>query len=163
VWAHVSLAELRAMEDGTLLEAEWITAMQIRWAARRGGAADGTGSDGGAWLNGDAARAIACDASITPIVTGDVDLGALDDLVRLCLELAGHGAHCHLGQEPTPAVEDGGHTSLQGCELLRSFHHQVVIHRWGWTLTLNPDGTTTAWNPDRTKVLHSHGPPARAG
>jgi hypothetical protein len=47
--------------------------------------------------------------------------------------------------------------------LLCSFHHQVVIHRWGWTLTLNPDGTTTAWNPDRTKVLHSHGPPARAG
>jgi hypothetical protein len=42
-------------------------------------------------------------------------------------------------------------------------HHQVMIHRWGWTLVLNPDGTTTAWNPDRTKVLHSHGPPARAG
>jgi hypothetical protein len=38
--------------------------------------------------------------------------------------------------------------------------HQIVIHRWGWTLVLNPDGTTTAWNPDRTKVLHSHGPPA---
>ena len=30
-------------------------------------------------------------------------------------------------------------------------------------LVLNKDGTTTAWNPDRTKVLHSHGPPARAG
>ena len=43
------------------------------------------------------------------------------------------------------------------------FHHQVVIHRWGWTLKLNPDGTTTAWNPDHTKILHSHGPPARAG
>ena len=28
---------------------------------------------------------------------------------------------------------------------------------------LNKDGTTTAWNPDRTKVLYSHGPPARAG
>jgi predicted MPP superfamily phosphohydrolase len=39
------------------------------------------------------------------------------------------------------------------------FHHQVCVHRWGWTLALNPDGTTTAWNPDRTKVLHSHGPP----
>jgi hypothetical protein len=25
---------------------------------------------------------------------------------------------------------------------------------------LNPDGTTTAWNPDKTKVLHSHSPPA---
>jgi hypothetical protein len=26
-----------------------------------------------------------------------------------------------------------------------------------------PDGTTTAWNPDKTKVLHSHSPPARPG
>ncbi len=43
------------------------------------------------------------------------------------------------------------------------YHHQVVIHRWGWTLVLNPDGTTTAWNPDKTKVLHSHSPPSRAG
>jgi hypothetical protein len=47
--------------------------------------------------------------------------------------------------------------------LLCFYHHQVVIHRQGWTLVLNPDGTTTAWNKDRTKVLHSHGPPARSG
>ena len=38
-----------------------------------------------------------------------------------------------------------------------------MIHRLGWTLVVNPDGTTTAWNQDKTKVLHSHGPPARAG
>ena len=57
----------------------------------------------------------------------------------------------------------GGKTSTKDCVLLCSYHHQIVIHRWGWTLVLNPDGTTTAWNPDRTKVLHSHGPPARAG
>jgi hypothetical protein len=58
---------------------------------------------------------------------------------------------------------NGGPTSVSHCILLCFFHHQVVIHRWGWTLVLNPDGTTTAWNPDRTKVLHSHSPPARAG
>lgn len=58
---------------------------------------------------------------------------------------------------------DGGKTSLRDCVLLCTFHHQVCIHRMGWTLVLNPDGTTTAWNPGRTKVLHSHGPPARAG
>ena len=53
----------------------------------------------------------------------------------------------------------GGATSLKDCVLLCSYHHQIVIHRWGWTLLLNPDGTTTAWNPDHTKVLYSHGPP----
>jgi hypothetical protein len=248
------------MEDGSWLETEWITELRIRWAARRAEAADGAGSDGGAWLDGDAARAAACDAAIAPVVTGEVDVGALDDLVRLCLQLTGHGACCQSRQDPAhtdPAGLDqlsqmsreaiqqaiigkaadllsgpgglasflrtqqlgarlagpslpldigfsttipagirnavilrdrrcrwpggcnqppaacqvhhvthkanGGDTSLQGCVLLCSFHHQVVIHRWGWTLVLNPDGTTTAWNPDRTKVLHSHGPPARAG
>jgi hypothetical protein len=38
-----------------------------------------------------------------------------------------------------------------------------LLGQWGWTLAVNPDGTTSAWNKNRTKVLHSHGPPARAG
>jgi hypothetical protein len=58
---------------------------------------------------------------------------------------------------------NGGKTSLKDCVLLCHYHHQVMIHRLGWTLTVNPDGTTTAWNKDKTKILHSHGPPARAG
>jgi hypothetical protein len=59
--------------------------------------------------------------------------------------------------------KNGGKTSTKDCLLLCFYHHQVVIHRWGWTLVLNPDGTTIAWNKDKTKVLHSHSPPARAG
>ncbi len=286
VWAHISLAELRAMDDGSLLETQWIGEMRIRWAARRAEASDGSGGDGGAWLDGDAARAAACDAAITPIVTGDVNPGVLDDLVALCLRFAGHGARCAPQPAPDPARPDGdpadepgpasspasapvqppadppaglallsgmsreaiaqaiigkaadllsgpgglasflrtrqlgarlagpslpldigyattippgirnavilrdkrcrwpggchqrasacevhhvkhkangGHTSTKDCVLLCFYHHQVVIHRQGWTLVLNPDGTTTAWNPDRTKILHSHSPPARAG
>ena len=58
---------------------------------------------------------------------------------------------------------NGGKTSVKDCVLLCPFHHQVAIHRWGWALVLNPDGTTTAWNKDKTRVLHSHGPPARPG
>jgi len=58
---------------------------------------------------------------------------------------------------------DGGKTSVKDCMLFCTHHHQVEIHRNGWTVILNPDGTTTAWNKDKTKILHSHGPPTRAG
>jgi hypothetical protein len=259
VWGHISLAELRDLDDGSVLQGQWIAEMAARWAARRAAASEGGGGDGGAWLDGKAARAMACDAIIAPIVTGEVDPGVLDDLVRLCVELdrldhaadrpgptdsgradsrpaaspsrealqkaiigkavdllsgpgglasflrtqqlgarlAGPSLPLDIGYAKTipPAIRNavilrdrrcrwpggcrqpaaacqvhhvkhkahGGPTSLKECVLLCSFHHQVVVHRWGWTLVLNPDGTTTAWNPDRTKVLHSHGPPARAG
>jgi Domain of unknown function (DUF222)/HNH endonuclease len=52
----------------------------------------------------------------------------------------------------------GGPTSLGNLRLLCKFHHLIVIHRWGWTLTCHPDGTTTATSPDG-RTLHSHGPP----
>ena len=60
--------------------------MRARWAARRAAASE-TGASDGAWLGGDAAAAIACDAAMAPVVTGDVNVDALDDLVRLCVEL----------------------------------------------------------------------------
>jgi hypothetical protein len=56
-------------------------------------------------------------------------------------------------------LADGGKTSVDGCALYCFFHHHVVIHEWGWTVTLNADGTTTARSPDGTKVLRSHSPP----
>jgi hypothetical protein len=226
--------------------------VRARWAAHRAAASVG-GSDGAAWLDGDAAAAVTCDALLTPVVTGEVNPAALDDLVRLCVELAGHGSgrcgdgagaaaptargrealeqaiigkavdlvsgpgglasflrtrqlgarlggpslpldvgyaesvpagirnavllrdrHCRwAGGCSQPAAgcqvhhvkhkSRGGKTSVRDCVLLYWFHHEIVIHRWGWTLVLNPDGTTTAWSPDKTRVLHSHSPPARAG
>ncbi len=267
-WAHMSLVELLTLDgDGALL-GQWTDAVRARWAGHRAAASMG-GSDGAAWLDGAAAAAVACDALISPVVTGDVDPGALDGLVRLCVELArlgpgtrpddpeagdpdpddrdrepaatgaGPGSmarealeraiigkavallsgpgglasflrreqlgaplagpslpldigysdtvpaairhavtlrdqHCRWAggcTQPASACQvhhvrhkaNGGPTSVTDCILLCFFHHQVAIHRWGWQLVLNPDGTTTAWNPDRTKVLHSHSPPARAG
>ena len=257
VWAHISFADLIALDGSSALQQEWTARVRAQWAGHRAEASAG-GSDGGAWLDGDAAEAVACDAAMAPIVTGEVNLAALDDLVRLCVELdrlRHHGAggdggeapaapgrdttraweaveqavigkavdllsgpgglasflrrrqlgarlggpslpldigysetipasirnavilrdkHCQWAgrcNQPAAACEvhhvkhkkDGGKTSVRDCVLLCWFHHQVVIHRWGWILVLNPDGTTTAWNPDKTKVLHSHSPPARAG
>ena len=56
----------------------------------------------------------------------------------------------------------GGTTSLNNLILLCAFHHLTAIHRWGWHLTLHPDGTVTAVSPDKQRTLNSHGPPARA-
>ncbi len=56
----------------------------------------------------------------------------------------------------------GGPTSLTNLLLLCTFHHLIAVHRWGWGIVLLPDGTLTATSPDRTRTLHSHGPPARA-
>jgi len=247
VWAHISLADLLRLDGSSALQEQWTAQVRARWAGHRAAASEG-GGDTGAWLDGDAAEAIACDAAMAPIVTGDVNPDALEDLVRLCVELdrlrqggearpdttaawaaleqavigkavdllSGPGGlasflrrrqlgarlggpslpldigysetvpagirnavmlrdrHCQWAgrcDQPAEACQvhhtrhkaNGGPTSVKDCVLLCWFHHQVVIHRWGWTLVLNPDGTTTAWNKDKTKVLHSHGPPVRPG
>jgi hypothetical protein len=106
LWGHVSLAELRVLDDGSVLQEQWIGEMTIRWAARRA-AASQTGSDGAAWLDGRSAGAVACDATIIPVVTGQVDPAALDDLVSLCLQFAGHGPHCGSQQHAAPAAQPG--------------------------------------------------------
>ncbi len=85
-WAHISLADLMLLDGDSALQEQWTEQVRARWAARRAHAAE-TGASDGAWLDGDAAAAIACDAAMAPIVTGDVNVDALEDLVRLCVEL----------------------------------------------------------------------------
>ncbi len=260
---HISLADLMVLDGSSALLEEWTSRVRAQWAGHRARASAGGGGGGGAWLDGDAAEAVACDAAMVPLVTGDVNPDALEDLVRLCVHLdrlrhhpaaprrstsdddtgtgpaapdtalaweaieraiigkaadllSGPGGlasflrrrqlgarlggpslpldigfsqsipagirnavtlrdqHCRWAggcHQPASVCEvhhvkhkkNGGKTSIKDCVLLCFFHHQVVIHKWGWTLVLNPDGTTTAWNPDKTKVLHSHSPPASPG
>jgi hypothetical protein len=69
VWAHVSLADLLLLDGDSALQQQWTAQVRQRWAARRAAASE-TGSDGGVWLDGDAAGAIACDAAMAPVVTG---------------------------------------------------------------------------------------------
>ena len=47
----------------------------------------------------------------------------------------------------------GGATALPNLVPLCRFHHLIAIHHWGWTLRLNPDGTTTADQPRRPPRL----------
>ena len=258
VIAHISLTDLLDLDTDSVLQKEWAARVHARWAARRA-AASVSGSDGAAWLEGDEARGFACDASVTPVVLGEVNPTVLEDLVRLCVKLAGYGPddpssdvddsgettvspqdpddrdglelaiigtavalvsgpgglasflrrqelggrlggpslpldvgvsrdipaairtaviardqHCRFPDgcdQPAAACEihhttpqaRGGKTSVEDCGLFCFFHHHVVIHMLGWTVVLNPDGTTTAYSPDKTKILHSHGPPHPPG
>ena len=86
VWAHISLADLMMLEGSSALLEEWASRVRAQWAGHRAQASAG-GSDGGAWLDGDAAAAMACDAAMAPVVTGNVNPAAFEDLVRLCVEL----------------------------------------------------------------------------
>ena len=43
------------------------------------------------------------------------------------------------------------------------WHHHVVLHQLGWTLTVHPDGTSQVTSPDGTKVIRGHSPPPRPG
>ena len=85
-WAHISLADLMLLDGDSALQEEW-TGGCGRGGPRAARTPSEAGASDGAWLDGDAAAAIACDAAMAPVVTGDVNVDALEDLVRLCVEL----------------------------------------------------------------------------
>ncbi len=64
---HLTLGQLRSLDGAAGTEAAWAA-----------GQAAGDGQPG--WLTGRAAAAYACDAAITPVVTGHLDPAALDTL-----------------------------------------------------------------------------------
>ena len=88
------------LEGSSALLEEWTARVRAQWAGHRAQASVG-GSDGGAWLDGDAATAMACDAAMAPFVTGEVNPAALEDLVRLCVELDRLRHHPRTGPDDT--------------------------------------------------------------
>lgn len=124
-------------------------------------------------LSGPAGLASCLRTGILPPPSGAVslplDVGAATDTIPVHLRraVALRDKHCAFPgcTQPPRACQahhiihrsEGGATSLENLVLMCPFHHLVVIHRWGWKIVLNPDGTTTASRGDR--VLHSHGPP----
>ena len=275
---HISFADLCQMDQDSVLQDKWIAEYRAQWAAHRAAASVGPG-DGGAWLEGDAARAVVCDAMIIPVVTSDIDPVAVEELIGLCVEYDRIRAHaqgrtadtgpeantdgigcadaqaagdphdsaaagadpsaevlamlehqilgiiirvmsgpgglasflrCNLlgkglngpslpldvgqtddipahlrrlvvlrdqtcqypggcdqpaaGCEPHHVVHraDGGRTSLAGLKNYCYWHHHVVLHQLGWTLTVHPDGTSQVKSPGG-KIIRSHSPPPRPG
>ncbi|HEY2127685.1 MAG TPA: HNH endonuclease, partial [Streptosporangiaceae bacterium] len=95
-------------------------------------------------------------AFLNQVAVGDlpgvVQAGCLRELARA--ESAYTAAHARmLGAFSASQVHHlrpkakGGKTTLTNLVLLCAFHHLIAVHQWGWTLTLNADGTTTATSP----------------
>ncbi len=108
---HMSFADLCELDVDSRLQEAWIAGYRARWAAQRAAASVSTG-DGGAWLEGDTARRVACDAMIVPVVTGDIDPGAVDVLIGLCVryDRLRHQAPAGPGQDPAQAAGAGDST-----------------------------------------------------
>ena len=99
-WVHISLADLMMLDGSSALLEEWTAQVRAQWAAHRAEASAG-GSDGGAWLDGDAATAMACDAAMAPFVTGEANPAALD---RADPALRGTGPAPPPPRAPAPAA-----------------------------------------------------------
>jgi hypothetical protein len=56
----------------------------------------------------------------------------------------------------------GGRTSLANLKDYCHWHHHVVLHQRGWTLTVYPDGTSQVKSPGG-KIIRSHSPPPSPG
>lgn len=52
--------------------------------------------------------------------------------------------------------KDGGPTGVGSCLLLCGFHHDIAVHRWGWTVNLQADGSITATSPDGAQLIRGH-------
>ena len=100
-----------------------------------------------------------------------LDIGEAEPTIPAHLRRAATARHAHCAfpgcRVPAEACHihhlvpraRGGPTTLGNLVPACSFHHLTAIHRWGWTLTLHADGSTTATSPDRTRTLRDHGPP----
>jgi hypothetical protein len=107
---HLWLADLIDLDDGSVLQQQWTARYAARWAAARVHAAEGLG-DGGAWIYGAAAKGIVCDAALFPIVSGDPDLDAVDDLIRIAVEI---DRYLHTGDRDRD-TDSADSTDSPGC------------------------------------------------
>jgi hypothetical protein len=113
------------------------------------------GSDGAAWT-ATPPRGFACDASITPVVFGEVNPAVLDDLVRLCVQLAGHG-HGHGHGRGRGHGTPGGSAAPRTpppCPALAAPLTQAAP-----VTLLTPPGPVTPPRPPRTRPPRTRVPP----
>ena len=123
---HIHVGELVDLDQDSILQDKWIGEYRARWAAQRAAASVSTG-DGGAWLEGNAARAMACDAMLVPVVTGDIDPAAIEDLITACVQYHRVRAQAATGQDTGDSEPSGPDAPALGpAEALAILEHQIL-------------------------------------
>jgi hypothetical protein len=95
----ISLADLIAMDGGSVLAEKWLAAQDER--LRNATLTAHAGETG--WLSGKEAAATACAAHITPVITGTPDWDVISDMADVFLDA--HGIHDPLTPEARLALE----------------------------------------------------------
>ena len=174
---HIHFTELLALDEDSVLQDAWIAHYRARWAAHRAAASAPPG-DGAAWLTGDAARSVACDAMIIPVVTGDLDPAAVEDLVSLCVQYDRARAHAGRPSRPSRVPRPGGRRmrrrwrcwrsrswpgssrssparagSRRSCgETCSGWAWAARRCRWTWARPMRSRSTCGAWSPCGTRA-----------
>jgi hypothetical protein len=121
---HIHVSELLDLDQESILQDKWIAEYRARWAAHRAAASVSTG-DGGAWLEGDAARAMACDAMLIPVVTCDIDPAAIEDLITACVQYHRVRAQAN-GQQDDGTSGPDGMPAAGTAEALAMLEQQIL-------------------------------------
>ena len=140
---------------------------------------------GGQPMSAQAARRLACDAEVIPVVLGAasevLDVGRAQRLVTTPIwnALVARDGHCVFpGCQRLPEAcdahhvihwADGGPTCLDNLALLCRRHH-VTVHQTAWRLEIDPDTRRPVWHPpphlasgiDRDRYTWIVTPPFRA-
>jgi hypothetical protein len=109
-----SLADLYDLDDGSMLQQIWIDRAAAWFAGQHAADAETGGGDGSAWLGGAAARSLACDAVLFPVVLGHVDTQYLDQLIGQCVQI-----DKILHEPPAVFTADRGAHQARIAELMR--------------------------------------------
>jgi PIN domain nuclease of toxin-antitoxin system len=107
---HVSLAELLGMDGASVLTDAWLRAR--------------AGQEG--YLAGDAARAVACDALVVPVVTGNPDWDLIEDMVDIVLDAFDHSGDS-TAERTSRATRRGAPLSPETWEALQQALARLAI------------------------------------
>ncbi len=153
VQVHVDLATLRGLPGAPGQAAGWSPGQAAGWSPGQAagwspGQAAGwsparaAADPGSVYLSGVDAEAAACDATITPVVTGQLDWTVLDQLATLFVKAHGCGLDHHRDRPPAPGHDGSKRAAQEPAEISPALRQRLrdTLLQMSVTLLSGPGG-----------------------